>query len=293
MFLTIFTPAYNRRHLLPRLYNSLCSQQFRDFEWLVVDDGSTDGTAELISQYITENKIRISHVGKENGGKHTAHNIALQHARGEYFFTVDSDDWLPADALDRLKRLIDCKKSILERDNLAGIIALKSYQDGDIIGRPFSKENFTTTLYDLEHSGNNGERSIIFKTAIIKPYPFPIISGERFMPESVIYDRIGQAHSFFISNENFTVCEYQPEGLSSNPRRLMYNNPGALAIYFIQRLNLSQSLKETIRYAIQAYCFTCLYKGGIPSVKVKRHRVLYQLLKPLGRLATLHYRRFA
>lgn len=104
MFLTIFTPTYNRKQLLQRLYSSLCAQDCNDFEWLVVDDGSTDGTDSVISNFITEGKISISFLRKENGGKHTAHNVALKYAQGDYFFTVDSDDWLLKNSVSKIKK---------------------------------------------------------------------------------------------------------------------------------------------------------------------------------------------
>lgn len=293
MFLTIFTPSFNRKHLLLRLYKSLCCQRFHDFEWLVVDDGSTDGTDMLISEFISEKKINISFISKENGGKHTAYNTALKYAQGDYFFTVDSDDWLPSNAIQQLKKIIDINQETIDSDKLAGIVALKSYKNGDVIGKPFSKANYSTSLSELENSGNRGERSMIFKTSTAKKFLFPVIAGEKFMPECVVYDRIDQSHLFFVVNENLTICEYQPEGLSSNPKRLMYNNPGGFFLYFLQRLNYSQNLKVAFKYAIQANCFKYLYKGLLSLELVHRHKLLFKMSRPLGWLATFHYRHLA
>lgn len=293
MFLTIFTPTYNRKHLLIRLYESLCSQQCQDFEWLVVDDGSTDGTDAFIADLVADGKISISFIRKENGGKHTAHNVALKYAKGEYFFTVDSDDWLPADSILKIKGIIATNASISNLSDIAGIIALKSYADGNIIGHPFNKDNFTTHLYELEHSDNKGDRTLIFKTEVIRQFPFPVIDGERFMTESVIYDQIDQRYSFYVSNENLTECEYQIDGLSSNPKRLMFNNPGGYAIYFTQKADYTKYFGKIIKYLLQANCFNYIYKGNVVLNQSHNHKLLNLLLKPLGWIASFHYKKFA
>lgn len=293
MFLTIFTPTYNRKHLLTRLYRSLCAQQCLDFEWLVVDDGSTDGSDSLISDFIAEEKITITSIWKENGGKHTAHNMALKYAQGEYFFTVDSDDWLPEDAVFKIKQIIDLNQGEIELSGIAGILALKSYSNGNTIGKVFSHDKLSSTLYELEHNGNKGERSIIFKTSVLKLFPFPVICGESFMTECVVYDQIDQKYKFFVTNDNLAICEYQPEGLSSNPKRLMYKNPGGFSIYFTQRFCYALNFREILKYGIQANCFKYLYRGHQSYIKVHKHKLLYFLSKPLGWLATIHYKSFA
>lgn len=293
MLLTIFTPTFNRRPLLQRLYDSLCAQSCKDFEWLVVDDGSDDGTDKFISDLISERKVPIKLIRKDNGGKHTAHNTALKYAQGDYFFTVDSDDWLPEDSVLKIKHIIESNRAILDSNDIAGFLALKSLGNGQIISSPFSKNKVVSSIYDLNHNGDRGERSILFKREVIKQYLFPVIAGERFMTESVIYDRIDQLYKFLVINEALTVCEYQAEGLSSNPKRLMYNYPGGYIIYFMQRANYSKHLNETIKYLIQANCFIHIYNGKQPIYSSVKYPILKFLLKPLGWLAAFHYMKYA
>lgn len=293
MLLTIFTPTYNRSNTLPRLFQSLCKQNCDNFEWLVVDDGSSDNTEDLIAGFISTAHFPIRYIKQSNGGKHTAHNTALKYAQGNYFFTVDSDDWLSENSIQKIRNIIESNKSIFESKEICGLLALKSFENGKIIGTPFSKNNFIAGLYGLEHNGERGERSIIFKSDVIRNYPFPIISGERFMTESVIYDRIDQSYKFFVVNEILTVCEYQAEGLSSNPRQLMHKYPGGYFIYFMQRANYSKHPLETVKYLIQANCFSHLHKAGQPKCHSNNLKILYYLLKPLGWIASFHYKKFA
>lgn len=181
---------------------------------------------------------------------------------------------------------------MLNSNDVVGIMALKSFENGEIISVPFSNNNYLSTIYDIEHNGDRGERSLVFKTSILKGYPFPIISGECFMTESVVYDKLGQNYKFLVLNEILTVCEYQAGGLSSNPKRLMYNNPGGYAIYFTQRANYSKEIKELIKYLIQANCFIHIFKGKQTIVRPS-NRLLYYVLKPFGLIASFHYKKYA
>lgn len=291
MLLTIFTPTYNRAHTLTRVFESLCAQSYQDFEWLIVDDGSTDDTAAKVAEFKHAAPFNIKYIQQANGGKHTAHNTALHYAEGDLFFTVDSDDWLPVDSAQKIRYLVDSFPEIWSED-VAGVLALKSYESSKTIGSPFTVDNTLVTLVDLENSGNGGERTVILKTAVAKSFPFPVIDGERFMGESVVYDRIGQKYTFFISNEHLTICEYQPDGLSCKPRRLMYYNPGGYAIYFAQRADLATNFKTLIKCLVQVNTFRSLYKGKTPIRKVEKHKALYYITKPLGWLLIPFYRTF-
>ena len=119
-FLTVFTPAYNRAVTLPRLYESLLRQTCFDFEWLIIDDGSSDDTSRLIHSFTGEGKFPVRYVYKENGGKHTAHNLALEEAEGEWFLCVDSDDTLAPDAVEMVTQT---PARIIGKDHVTGIVA--------------------------------------------------------------------------------------------------------------------------------------------------------------------------
>lgn len=285
MLITVFTPTYNRANTIRRTFNSLICQTAKNFEWLVVDDGSTDDTASLFEEFEARADFPVRYVKKENGGKHTAHNLALELAQGELFFTVDSDDWLPEDSIEKLNTLIP----LLEQNNsLLGIIGLKAYEDGSIIGNSFPENLPPHGFRELELTGNGGERSIIFRTEVIKSYPFPVFQYERFMPECVVYDQIDRPKSFVISNLVFTICEYQHDGLSSNPKRLMATYPCGYVCYFSRRIDMATTLKERIGYVLH---YHAMFKIACNrSLKYRgEHKFLTSLFSPFKPLLSYQY----
>ena len=285
--LTIFTPTYNRAETIVRTYDSLLRQSVLDFEWLIVDDGSTDGTENLVKVWIEEAPFVIRYICQENGGKYKAYNRGLINADGKLFFCVDSDDWLPNNTVEKIL----CYKDILMADNsLAGIIGLKEYQNKDIIGIPFTVETDRSSFWNLERMGQGGERSIIFKTDIAKHFLFPEQTNEIFMTESVVYDRYNGKYKFLVLNESLTICEYQNGGLSSNPRKLMVRNPAGYKLYFSQRLDLAESLIARVKYAISYNAFRYIYNGTAYEYNGP-YKFLIKALRPLGFLLALKYER--
>lgn len=283
--ITIFTPTYNRVGTIERLYRSLKEQTCKKFEWLIVDDGSTDNTETLVQGWICEYKIRIRYIKQSNGGKYRAYNNGLKHARGEFFFCVDSDDWLPINAVELI---LANSERLRNNDSLAGMIALKIYQDETVIGVPFKNEGMVTSLYELELCGEGGERSLVFKTGIAKKFPFPEEVNERFLGESVIYDRFYNKYKFLVSNNVLTICEYQSDGLSSNPRKLMLSNPAGYKLYFAQRIDMTTSFMERIAYILRYHAFKKLYGGKAYEYEGK-HKLCVALLAPLGSIMKLLY----
>lgn len=285
MLLTIFTPTYNRAHTIDRLYRSLCDQTCRDFEWLIVDDGSTDNTSAIVEQYQNQSDFSIRYYKKENGGKHTAYNFGLTLASGDLFFTVDSDDWLPADSVELISRY---SAALMSNDRLAGIIALKSFANNDIIGKKYIADEAIMSLRQLELSGQGGERSLVFKTEIARQFPFPIIRGEKFMTESVVYDKY-VCYDFLALNSALTICEYQQDGLSCNPKRVMLNNPGGYMLYFCNRIDTADSFAERFGYVLRYNVFRALYSGNEVSPYSGRHRMLVRLMRVFNPYITKRY----
>lgn len=284
--ITIFTPTYNRAKIIHRTYESLCSQTCRDFEWLVVDDGSTDNTETLFEQWTKDATFTIRYIKKANGGKYRAYNVGLREAKGELFFCVDSDDWLPHDSIERIQTYRDL---LMHDSKLAGITALKENSDHKLIGRAYTIGLGQHTLYTLETMGERGERSLVFKTAIAQQYPFPEINDEKFMTESVIYDRMEQ-YKFIVSNDILTTCEYQQDGLSSDVRGLMLRNPSTYKLYFAQRIDLTPSLKERFTLTLRYHAFRKIchhkyfqYKGS--------HKTLVAFASIFTPLMVYYYKR--
>lgn len=289
MLVTVFTPTYNRASTIVRTYQSLCRQKMKDFEWLVVDDGSTDETESLISSLMPIADFPINYIKKTNGGKHTAYNKALLLAKGKLFFTVDSDDWLPDDSLISISSI---SNELLSSKQLAGLIALKTNPEGRVIGKQFPKKRYVSSLKELEASGYSGERSIVFKTEVAQRYPFPEIESEKFMGESVVYDRIGKDFDFIIENDILMICEYQPDGLSSHIHRTMLNNPGGYLIYYAQRIDEAISLRYQIKYVIRYNAFKYLSdKEIINKYQYKgKNLFLTRFFSPIGAIAAMIYK---
>lgn len=285
MLLTVFTPAYNRSATITRLFDSLMNQSFTDFEWLIVDDGSTDDTEETVKAFDTLGKFNIRYIKKENGGKHTAYNIGLSHAKGLLFFNVDSDDWLHNDSLLQISRLADL---VFNRPGCAGIIALKSFADQSTIGSGFITDNSYHTFRELELSGQGGERSIVFLTQIARKHRFPEIEGERFMPEGVVYDQFS-LDQFYIYNKSLTICEYQTEGLSSNPKKLMVKNPGGYMLYYRKRIDMAQSFKERLSYILRYNFFRSIYRGNTVQPYKGKHSLAISIMRIFNPIVAKYY----
>ena len=146
--ITVCTPTYNRGHLLIKLYNSFKQQEFKEFQWLVVDDGSNDNTEEIIKKFIDENIIKIKYIKKANGGKHTALNVAIDNADGELFWIVDSDDYITNDSL---KYIWSQWSNIKNKELYAGISGLKAYKNGIVVGTKYNDEYLDTDALSFRY----------------------------------------------------------------------------------------------------------------------------------------------
>lgn len=282
--LTVFTPAYNRADMLPRLYRSLCEQTCGDFEWLIIDDGSTDDTAAVVQSFIDEKKVKIRYYKKENGGKHTAHNLALEQAAGEWLLCVDSDDLLAANAVEKLA------EKCIQLDEEKGIIAYKEDFHGRLLSDAFPEGIRKTKMFRLAAEyGCQGEFSLVFATDFARQFPFPVFEGERFVTECVVYDRMDGQGQFALLPEVVTVCEYQEDGYSSDASRLMRNNPSGYCLYFLQRIDLQRSLKQRMITAGKYWCFRWICKRK--ELKYDgRHKTLVALSVLPGMFFRVYYK---
>lgn len=254
MRITVFTPTYNRKYILGQLYESLKRQKFIDFEWLVIDDGSTDDTGQLIEQWKKENRsFPIRYYYFENSGKQREINRALDLARGELFFTVDSDDVLTDDALEK----IDCWEKTLPKDRkfcgLAG-------SDGDMSGRvtnPLFKEEYidVTFLNRYKETGLfiGHDRPWVFYTEIHRRYKYPEFEGESFITEAVTWNRMAQdGYMIRCFNDVIYLWEHQDDGLTSTIRCTLVNNPRGYGLWMkemIQQLGYSRMKRWKMYYS--------------------------------------------
>ncbi len=284
--LTVFTPTYNRADKLPRLYESLCRQSCYDFEWLIIDDGSTDNTTEVITTFTGENCFPVRYIRKENGGKHTAYNLALEQARGEWFLCVDSDDYLADDAV---KKLLGKLHTLGDQN---GLIAYKE----DVTGRPLS-ERFPSGLAQekmhrlglIHHCG--GEFTLVFSTAFAQKNPFPVFPGERFVTECVVYDRMDHLGEMALFPEVITICEYQADGYSQNANAVMKKNPNGYCLYFLQRIDLQVKRLPKMIHAGKYWCFRWIC--GNKKLKYNgKHKLLVTLAVIPGAIFRIYYKLF-
>lgn len=219
--ITVFTPTYNRVHLLSKLKECMDNQTCRDFEWIIVDDGSTDNTNDLVANWLNQNlRYSIKYIKQSNQGKHIAFNTAVSQAKGEWFICVDSDDLLTEDAV---FTIIDDVKTVPE--SCVGVVYPQ-----DLRGASKEREwkiidGTKVDIMDLKIKHDIPESAIVMRVNDIKNIPFPKIENEKFVPESWLYQKLIPKGSFLVHNIAFYIAEYLDDGLTKNIWKLWKNNP--------------------------------------------------------------------
>lgn len=245
--LTIFTPAYNRAHTITRTYESLCRQTCKDFEWLVIDDGSTDNTCRLVEKWIEEDIIPIRYIYQHNQGMHGAHNTAYKNIETELNTCIDSDDYMPDDAVEKICSFWKEHGS----DRYAGIIGLDITENGKVIGSSFPKGLKETALGDFYLRGGSGDKKLVYRTSVIRQYPeYPIFEGERYVGLAYKYMLIDQEYTLLTLNAPLVVVEYQGDGSSVNMYRQYWNNPKGFAFFRKTEMVTTKSLKRRFMVCI-------------------------------------------
>ena len=227
--LTVFTPAYNRGNTLLRTYKSLCDQDCKDFVWLVVDDGSSDNTAELVKDWQSrENGFEIRYIYKENGGMHTAHNTAYENIDTELNVCIDSDDKMAPGAVKKIKSAWEKVRG----NNFAGLIALNADFAGKVIGKGFPEGMSETTLGGYYATGGLGDKKLIYRTDVINKYPpYPVFPGEKYVALAYKYRLIDQDYKLAVLNDIVCNVEYQADGSSATMWKQYLKNPQGFAFW--------------------------------------------------------------
>ncbi len=278
-FLTIFTPTYNRIHTLPRTYESLKKQSNRDFIWLIVDDGSSDSTAELVKEWQKkEDEFEIQYIYKRNGGMHTAHNIAYENIYTELNVCIDSDDCLADDAVNLIW---NAWQKVKDKD-YAGLIGLDGDLDGKIIGKDFPKDMKETTLMGYYASGGKGDKKLVYRTDIIKKYPpYPVFEGEKYVALAYKYRLIDQDYKLAVVPEVLCNVEYQADGSTGTMWKQYLKNPKGFAFWRKVCMQYPESEKRRIIDCIH-YCSSSMIAENKNYIKESPCRVLTVLCTPLG-----------
>lgn len=282
-FISILTPTYNRGKLLLPLYESLKNLTFEDFEWLIVDDGSEDDTEQYALSWIAHNienaEFPIRYIKKSNGGKHTAINRGVREANGELILILDSDDTLPEDSLATIAQYYEQCKGYKD---CAGVCGLMAHHDGQLIGTGFPKEPMYESALQFRYAeeGNvTGDLLEVYKTSVMREFPFPEIDNERFCPESLVWNRIANKYKLFCFNKVIYYRDYLEGGLTSKIVRIRMNSPIASTMTYAEMLDYNISLKWKIRSAINYWRFKyCIKNKSLKAPAVKWYWKAFQIV---------------
>jgi len=285
---TVFTPTFNRGYTLPSVYRSLQAQTFSDFEWLIVDDGSTDNTSDLVSAWQVEAGFPIRYIYQANRGKHVAYNRGVREARGKLFFIIDSDDSCVPETLERFKYHWD---SIPEeqKHGFSTVTALCMNENGSVLGKHSPAEVLDIERLDLQIKYRTlAERCGINQTALLRQYPFPEIEGERFISEGVVWNRLSQRYKTRYVNEAFVRKQWLTDGLSASSVAMRAKNPIGACLYYAEYAALpvptAWKIKALINYI--RFSFHAGLGGRAVADGASRTSLILMLL-PLGYLAYL------
>ena len=278
--LTIFTPTYNRAYSLPRLYDSLLKQDTSLFKWLIVDDGSTDNTKELVDGWISEGKLEIKYMYQKNAGKMAAHNLGVKECDTELFLCCDSDDWM---AENSIKTALDFWNAY--QKELSGMVGPRDKKKSETNSlETLPKNEKTDTLSGLYKKGYFGETALFFKTSVIRQYPFPVIDGEKFIPEGYVYRQLDDKYELLIYPAYCMDCEYQTDGYTNNGLKLKIKNPKSSLLNEMDILKRNFTIKGAIRV------LGLLEIVGEPYKITKLpHPLTMAMLLPLGKILAERY----
>ncbi len=252
--LTVFTPTYNRAYCLHKCYESLLRQTCSDFEWLVVDDGSTDNTKEIVDGWIKESKIVVRYIYKKNGGMHSGYNTAYDNITTELAINIDSDDYMPDDAVEKIVTFWKANKN----DKYAGIMGLDVTEDGKVIGTELPKQK-SIRVYDFyNRMGGKGDKKYAYRTDVIRPFRSPEFEGERLFPTCYKYFQVDLNYEMLILNEPLCVVEYMPDGFTNNI--IKHYKPNLNGYIFYRKYIMTYpiaTLRHKFRFAIH-YVSECM-----------------------------------
>lgn len=272
--LTVFTPTYNRAYMLPQLYESLLRQTCHDFEWLIVDDGSTDDTESMVQKWAADGEISIRYFRQTNGGKHAAINRGVAEARGELFFIVDSDDYLSEDAVEWLWKAY---AGIRGDARFAGVSGTRIRPDGSRIGGAFPRPVIDSDAINIRLThGVKGDLAEAFKTDVLRQYPFPVFEKEPYCTEALVWHRIARRYRMRYCDKGIYVCSYLGDGLTAKITRIRRRSPRGSMLYYSEHFHDKIKLQWRLKAAINFWRF-----------QLMPYNREYRMLTPLSLMAYL------
>lgn len=278
--LTIFTATYNRAHLITRLYESLLRQQNFDFEWLVVDDGSEDGTSALFEKILSRNHpFEIRYYKQSNKGLIAALNRGIQLAHGQYLSKIDSDDYLTDEYSFNMLQWID---EIRHNHFLYGVGGVRvNTRNEPLAGSwPIIDKNGYVDASDIERNKYNldADMSEAWRVDVLRQYPFPVWPGEKFAPEQITFFTIAlKGYKIRWRNVPIQICEYQEGGLTLGAFNLQKKNPMGYAMMYNQLLDLPElCTSQKFKYAVEMFAMS--FVGHYPRYGFKKRHLIYRLV---------------
>jgi glycosyltransferase involved in cell wall biosynthesis len=297
--ITIFTSTYNRINTIGRTYQSLINlknnqnkEKQLSFEWIIVDDGSQDHTSDIAKSWCTENKLPIRYYRQENQGKHIAMNFAVQHAKGMFFISIDSDDTILPNAL---RTFIETWNSIENKSLFAGVAARCIDETGQIIGKKLPQKIIDCSYTDLHFKYNISVDMLeMYKTEILKKYPFPLIDARvRFCPECIIWHEISKKYLLrYIDSPTLTYYKDTNNAITkgNSSKRAIANY--YMWVYIINNLssyiiyNPKEIIKSYIGISMDGFRSKKTIKEILSDIHNFKDKILTLLFTPLGKLMT-------
>lgn len=278
--ITIITPTYNRASKLEKAFESLEKQTVQDFEWLIIDDGSSDNTKEIVEEFCKQAKFEIHYESQENQGKHIALNKAFNEVKTELLMILDSDDCLTPKAVEEI---LNVHKKYKDNEKIAAYV----YQRGKLnnleekITQEFKKEEFVDNYNRyIINSQIKGDKEEIFKTKIIKNFRYPQFSGEKFLGEGVLWSKISHDYDMVFCNKVIYLCKYLENGLTKSGRKLRLENPHGGKYHAEEYLDKRYKLKVRIKNAILYLIYSkVLNESYIEILKQRKEKILLLLAK--------------
>ena len=254
--ITIFTPTYNRAYILSSLYESLLCQTCEDFIWLIVDDGSSDNTKDLVDKWIKEDRIQIEYYLQKNGGKQRAFNTGVNLCNTELFFCVDSDDELLENTIHDVLCLWETYSEA--KQNITGIVSLRGKDEITPMTNCFPNNIKKSRLIDLYQKLNfSGDTALIYKTNLLRKYPFIVYDDEKFMGENYVYNKIDQEGELLLLNQVIYISKYLEDGYTNNVKKLIKNNPKGYMLLnkenALYSVNFKYKYLSMLKYIIGGY----------------------------------------
>lgn len=269
--ISVFTPTYNRGYCLGNLYESLLRQTDKRFQWIIVDDGSTDNTKSIVEEWIKQDLIPIIYYYQENQGKMAAHNKGVDLCNTDYFICVDSDDYITNDAVQILNQEI-INKNIAD-DCYSGLILRKAIFSNNkkvISNTHLVFDSVRTTLWNLYNKYNYiGETALLYKTKILRNFLFPLFENEKFISESYIYNKIDDHYDMIFVNKEIMHCEYMNDGYSVNINKVLRMNPNGFILFFNDMCKRVKGLRRKAGYMKMTVLSLLIAKKNILSLFTK------------------------